>query len=241
MDAQQKQQLDDQGYVVIKQVLAPEQIKNLVSRLDALWAEEGAAAGAENYIEKNTWRLANLVNKGDEFRAVFGNPSVLEAVENVIGPDIHVSMMNARAVPPKSDPDQPMHVDTRKKGVPDERGYYVCTAAWMLDDFTTENGATRIVPGTHKSGKLPKEVMADPNLPHPDEIVGQGKAGDVLIFNGHCWHAGGRNSTDNVRRAILVHYIRGDHPQDLNQKEALSPEVQAKMSPRERELLGLDE
>jgi ectoine hydroxylase-related dioxygenase (phytanoyl-CoA dioxygenase family) len=133
-----------------------------------------------------------------------------------------------------------MHVDTRKRGVPDEHGYYVCTAAWMLDDFTPQNGATRIVPGTHKSGKLPKEVMADPNQPHPDEIVGQGKAGDVLVFNGHCWHAGGRNSTDHVRRAILVHYIRGDHPQDLDQKEALSPETQAKMTPHERQLLGLD-
>src|SRR5262249_53151248 len=153
---------------------------------------------------------------------------------------IRVSMMNARAVPPHSDPDQPMHVDTRKHGVPDAQGYYVCTAAWMLDDFTKQNGATRIVPGTHKSRMLPKEVMSDPNQFHPDEVVGVGQAGDALVFNGHCWHAGGRNDTDQPRRAILVHYIRADHPQELNQKEALMPEVQASMTTRERELLGLD-
>jgi ectoine hydroxylase-related dioxygenase (phytanoyl-CoA dioxygenase family) len=240
MDETQKQQLDNEGYTVLKGLLSQAEIDKLVARLDGLWAEEGASAGTENYIEKNTWRLANLVNKGDIFRSMFGNETVLQAVGSVIGPNIHVSMMNARAVPPHSDPDQPLHVDTRKHGIPDALGYYVCTVAWMLDDFTLQNGATRIVPGTHKSGKLPKEVMADPNQSHPDEVVGVGKAGDALIFNGHCWHAGGSNTTDKTRRAILVHYIRGDHPQDLNQKEAVAPEVQAAMTPRERELLGLD-
>ena len=54
------------------------------------------------------------------------------------------------------------------------------------------------------------------------------------------WHAGGANRTDSSRRAILAHYARADQPQRLNQKQAISPEVQALLSPLERDVLGLD-
>ena len=241
MDAEQRQQLESDGFIILKGLLSPGKIEQLIARLDELWLLEGPRAGAENYLEKNAWRLANLPNKGDIFKRLFAHEAVLQAVAAVIGPDIRVSMMNARAVPPHSDPEQPLHVDTRKHGLPDARGYYVCTVAWMLDKFTSDNGATRLVPGTHRSRQLPKEAMDDPSRPHPDERVVVGGAGDALVFNGHCWHAGGSNTTDHPRRAILVHYIRADHPQELNQREALSPQVQAGMSQREKELLGLDD
>lgn len=236
-----QRRLDEDGYVLLRQVIAMPEARALIARLDALWAEEGDQAGSENYLEPNAWRLANLANKGDVFRAVLASEAVLEAVRAVIGPRVRLSMINARAVPPHSDPRQPFHCDTRKRGKPDAHGYYVCTAVWMLDDFTPENGATRLVPGTHRSRQLPKEALADVYAPHPDEVIASGCAGDVLVFNGHCWHAGGPNTTDRPRRAILVHYIRADHPQELNQKQALAPEVQARMTPRERELLGLDD
>ena len=240
MTGEQQKQLDSDGYVLLKNLLSHEEIDRLVARLDELWSQEGDRAGAENYIEKNAWRLANLANKGAVFRPVFTHPAVLEVARAVMGPEVRLSMMNARAVPPHSDPGQPFHCDTKNKGKPDERGYYVCTAVWMLDDFTRQNGATRIVPGTHRSHRLPKEVMADVNAPHPDEVTVEGRAGDVLVFNGHCWHAGGQNATDVPRRAILVHYIRADHPQELDQKTAIASEIQARMNPFEREILGLD-
>ena len=123
----------------------------------------------------------------------------------------------------------------------DQQGYLVCTAIWMLDPFTRENGATRLVPGTHRSTALPKEVLADVLAPHPDEIYVIGQPGDVFIFNGHCWHAGGANHTDRARRAILAHYARADQPQRLNHKASISAAVQAALSPLEREVLGLDD
>ena len=67
-----------------------------------------------------------------------------------------------------SDWSQPLHCDMG--ALPDAGGNWVCNTIWLLDDFTPENGPTRCVPGTHKSGKLPQEAMADPAAPHPDEV-----------------------------------------------------------------------
>jgi ectoine hydroxylase-related dioxygenase (phytanoyl-CoA dioxygenase family) len=241
LNTHQLQRLDRDGYLVLPGVLSRRQVDHLNDRLEELWRQEGERAGEENYIEKNALRLANLVNKGDVFREMFSHSLVLDAVRAVLGPQVRLSMLNARAVPPHSDPEQPLHTDADHGAGLDDKGYIFCTAIWMLDDFTPENGATRIVPGTHRRREQPKQVMADTRAAYPGEAIVEGKAGDVLVFNGHCWHAGRANITDAPRRAILVHYIRADHPQRLNQKEHVSPELQTRLNPLEREILGLDD
>ena len=185
-------------------------------------------------------RLANLANKGDEFRRLMMHPAVLEVVRMVLGARVRLNMLNARDAMPHGGARQPLHTDADHGAKADAQGYLVCTAIWMLDAFTRENGATRLVPGTHREAALPKETLADVYAPHPAQVYVTGQPGDVFVFNGHCWHAGGANNTDDARRAILAHYARADQPQRLNQKESLSPEVQAALSPRERDVLGLD-
>jgi len=241
MNAEQRDQLGHQGFLLLKGVLSPEQVAEVVAKAEAVWAAEGAQAGSENYLEPGVRRLANLANKGDAFRRLMVHPMVLEAVHSVLGPQVRINMLNARDALPRGTAVQPLHTDADHGAKADAQGYLVCTAIWMLDPFTRENGATRLVPGTHRSTALPKEVLADVLAPHPDEIYVTGQPGDVFIFNGHCWHAGGANHTDSARRAILAHYARADQPQRLNQKESISPEVQAALSPLERQVLGLDD
>lgn len=250
---QQRVKLDEDGYLVLRGMLTAIQLEVVRGRLEELWDEEGSEAGQENYIEVGARRLANLANKDDIFRALMCDPRVLEVVQAVIGPDVRLNMLNARdALPqsrdartesgdglPKSPDAQPLHADTDHGGKPDERGFYVCTAIWMIDDFTRANGATRFVPGSHRCGRVPKELMADPYARHPDEIIIEGKAGDVLVFNGHGWHAGRANTSDRQRRAILVHYLRADQTPRLNYREAISEKVQERLRPIEREVLGL--
>ncbi len=240
MNDAQRDQLDQQGYLLLKGVLSPEQVAEVVARAEALWAEEGAQAGSENYLEPGVRRLANLANKGEEFRRLLVHPAVLDAVHAVLGPRVRISMLNARDALPHGTAVQPLHTDADHGARADALGYLVCTAIWMLDPFSRANGATRLVPGTHRSTALPKEVLTDVLAPHRDEVYVTGQPGDVFIFNGHCWHAGGANRTDNARRAILAHYARADQPQRLNQKQSLAPAVQAALSPLEREVLGLD-
>ena len=63
----------------------------------------------------------------------------------------------------------------------------------------------------------------------------------MLVFNGHCWHAGGPNATEGHRRAVLVHSLRADVPRPQNRRQHLEPDQAAALAPRERELLGVDD
>ena len=100
MNDEQRKQLDEQGYLIFKGLLSPDQIESLLARLEELWRIEGENAGEENYIEPGVRRLANLANKGDIFRKIYGHPQVLEVVQTLMGPEMRASMVNARDVPP---------------------------------------------------------------------------------------------------------------------------------------------
>jgi ectoine hydroxylase-related dioxygenase (phytanoyl-CoA dioxygenase family) len=239
MNENERQQLDEQGYLMFRSLLSSSNVEIILSHLEELWAAEGDHAGEENYVEPGVRRLANLAGKGEIFRGLYAHPQVLEVVEAVMGPDIRVAMVNARDVPPHTGVRMPFHMDSDKGRVRDEKGYSAATAIWMLDEFSVANGATAFVPGSHLLGQSPKTVLADLNASHPDEIITEGQPGDVLVFNGHCWHAGRPNETANHRRAILVHYLRADVPRPENRRQHLAPEQVNLLSPRERDLLGL--
>jgi ectoine hydroxylase-related dioxygenase (phytanoyl-CoA dioxygenase family) len=125
--------------------------------------------------------------------------------------------------------------------VEDERGYWVCNALFMLDDFTEANGALRAVPGSHRIGRLPQDVLDDPKAPHPAEVRVTGHAGDVVVMNAHLWHAGTANRTKDRRLALHAFYCRSDKPQQLYQRRWLRPETQASLSPAARAMLALDD
>src|SRR5579875_1010601 len=230
-------QLDRDGYVVLENCIEPDFLEALRRRTDELLQQEGCAAGSEFKQEPHARRLANLVDKGELFERAIMMPRILELVQHVLGPEFKLSSLNFRSADPHSPSAQPLHVDA----LPDEKGFSVCNTIWMLDDFTAENGATRCVPGTHRSGKLPQQVLGDPSAPHPDEILVTGKAGTVVVMNAHLWHGGTANRTDFPRRALHVFYTRWDKPQQQYQKKLLRPEVQARLSPELRKILALDD
>jgi ectoine hydroxylase-related dioxygenase (phytanoyl-CoA dioxygenase family) len=157
----------------------------------------------------------------------------------VLRPRFKLSSFNSRSADPHSNSLQPLHADMG--AIPDAGGYWVCNTVWMLDDFTMENGALRCIPGSHHFHKLPQEVLADPYAPHPDEILVTGKAGDVVVMNAHMWHGGTANRTAYSRRALHGFYCRWDKPQQQFQKALLSPETQAALPSRLREILAIDD
>jgi ectoine hydroxylase-related dioxygenase (phytanoyl-CoA dioxygenase family) len=236
---ERKQQLDELGYVVFQGLMSPQSLASVQRRVDELFDIEGDAAGTEFKLEPQSRRLANVVNKGDVFLKVIQTPEVLECMEHVLGPEYKLSSLNVRSANPRSDWVQPLHIDGG--GLPDEKGYYVCNSVWMLDDFTLENGATRLIPGSHRWNRKPQDVLADLTAPHPAEILLTGQAGTVVVMNSHLWHGGTANRTDRPRRAMHSYYTRNDKPQQLYQKKFLSAELQARLSPQLRKLLALDD
>jgi ectoine hydroxylase-related dioxygenase (phytanoyl-CoA dioxygenase family) len=235
----QKSALDENGYVLLDGFIDPSLLAGLRDRLQALLDREGDHAGAEFRREPNAHRLANLVNKGEVFEHAIALPALLDAVRHVLGPDIKLSSLNARSADPHSQDGQPLHVDMA--AVPDDRGYWVCNTIWLIDDFTPDNGATRLIPGSHRWGTRPQDALADPMAPHPDEVLLLGRAGSVAIMNSHLWHGGTANRTDRPRMAMHAFFCRRDKPQQQYQRTLLSADVQARLSPELRDLLALDD
>ena len=120
----------------------------------------------------------------------------------------------------------------------DERGHWVCNTIWMLDDFTPENGTTRMIPRSHTWGRLLERGLKD-SLPGEELLFG--RAGTVVIMNTHIWHGGTANRTDRCRRALHGFYTRNDKPQQQYQKAMLREETVRGLSAIQRRVLALDD
>lgn len=232
-------QLDKWGYVLLPEVMDAGLLHSLRESVEQLFASEGEAAGSEFKREPGARRLANLVNKGAVFREIIMCPAVLPLVAHVLGGSVKLSSLNARSIHPRWDKPQPLHCDMG--AVPDERGAWVCNTVWMLDDFTEENGALRVIPGSHRWNRLPQDALDDPFADHPQQTVITGAAGSVIVMNAHLWHGGMANRTPQSRTAVHAFYCRRDKPQQQYQKQLLDAELQATLSPELRELLALDD
>jgi ectoine hydroxylase-related dioxygenase (phytanoyl-CoA dioxygenase family) len=239
MTDQEKEQLDSQGYVVLHDGMGDDLLNGLRGRILELFEEEGDRAGHEFKQEEHAHRLSNLVDKGKVFELAVALDRVLQCVRHVLGPAMKLSSLNARSADPHSEVGQPLHVDMG--AIPDDKGYWVCNTVWMLDDFTPDNGATRLVPGSHTWGTRPQDVLDDTMAAHPGEILLTAQAGSIAVMNAHMWHGGTANRTSGPRLAMHGFYCRRDKPQQQYQKQLLRPEVQAALGPELRELLALDD
>ena len=227
--------LDRDGFLPLPGILGAGQLQAIRRRLAELSAAEGQRAGAEVHQEEGTDRLADLVNKDPVFDVCFTHPTILAAMAHVLG-DFTLSSLNARAALPGHG-QQRLHADWGVAVTPGN--YRVCNSIWLIDDFTQANGPTRVVPGSHRSAQLPREVMADPFGPHPGEVKVLGEAGTVVIFNSHLWHGGTRNATDRPRRALHSYFCRRGLKQQLDQRAYARPETLARLSPAARYILGV--
>lgn len=245
LSADEKRSLDEDGYLPLPGILSPAQVQALRQRLQELEDEEGEDAGKEVHQEDGTDRLANLANKDPLFDQIWANTKVLAAMAHVLDGDLKLSSLNARAALPGHGL-QALHCDGSHSSadfapvlIDGRRRYNVCNSIWLLSDFTPENGATRLVPGSHLFGVDPGEGMEDPRAPHPDEILVQGKAGTVFVFNAFTWHGGTVNHSDNPRRALHCYYCRRGLKAQTDQRGLFRPETAARISEAQRVVLGV--
>ena len=232
----EKQFLDEQGYLPLPEIMNHAQVDALRTRFDELVEEEGEKAGTEVHQEAGTNRLSNLVDKGEIFEICFTHPRVLAAMRHVLGPDFRLSSLNGRAALPGQGL-QGLHADWATGVEPGD--YYVCNSIWLLSDFTEQNGATRVVPGSNRSGQHPKDALDDPTAPHPEEVILTAPAGTVVVFNSHTWHAGTLNHSDEPRYGLHSYFTRRDQRQQTAQKALLSEETKARLSEAARVILDV--
>ena len=234
---QEQDQLDHDGFLPLTGILTPEHLGSLRERLEELTQAEGDQAGIEVHQEVGTDRLSDLVNKGAVFDMCFTHPRVLACMARVLAADFKLSSLNYRAALPGQG-HQALHTDWREP-VP-AGAFRVCNSIWLLDDFTPQNGPTRVVPGSHLRGTLPKDEMPDPAAAHPDERLLLAPAGTVVIFNSHLWHGGTLNRTAAKRRALHSYFCRRSERQQLDQQRYVRAETRARLSPAARYVLGIE-
>ena len=202
-----------------------------------------------------------LINKGKVFRDLVLHTAAARLVSGLLGADWVLSAYDSSFVRPGG-PMQTLHTDqwwmprpqprdqTQRPageirraefhGVDDGRPDRLitpvvsCTAAWTLTDFTHENGATRVVPGSHLSGEEP-----DPERSYDNEAVSvEAPAGSLILWDARTWHGMGRNRSDTERVGLYTVYNAPMFRTQINFQLALLPEVRAQASPELLARLG---
>jgi ectoine hydroxylase-related dioxygenase (phytanoyl-CoA dioxygenase family) len=191
--------LDRDGYVVIVDALDEKWVTRLRRAFEALPIQ---ASGTQHV------QIVDETPEVESWRALECHAALVAAAEHVLGGSRWALDIHGRNPLPGFG-QQGLHTD----GVPRAPGapYSVFTTLWMLDDFTVENGATRVVPGSHLQPRPISKALAQPLARHPDEIIPVGRAGSALMLNGHLLHSGRRNDSKGPRRAVQM-VVRASAP-----------------------------
>jgi ectoine hydroxylase-related dioxygenase (phytanoyl-CoA dioxygenase family) len=200
--------------------LTAAQVAGLRAAMDQVYGVEGT--GEKDGPAESSY----MQNKVAGLDLCLTHARVLAAICHVLDGHIKSFGIHGRPHPPGGE-QQKLHVDYNGPP-PERRRFAVCNSVWMLTDFTVDNGATRVVPGTHLSGQAP-DVLDDPAADHPDQIVCAGQAGDVVVFNSHTWHGTTRNRSDHSRHSLTSFYCRRDDPHMVF-SSALSAEATERLS-----------
>ena len=180
-------------------------------------------------------RIWNLLNKVDGAANLVEHSTVLGLVRATLGQDCVLSDCSATSIGADTDGGA-WHVDVPLGQLSEPLPDFPLTTqnVWMLDDFTENNGATRVVPGSHRSRLKPR--WSEGSL--EDEITLTAAAGSVAVWLSNTWHRSGPNHTDRPRRAVISYYCRSWVKPFNDFRTAIPAEKAGHFSPSLRYLIG---
>jgi ectoine hydroxylase-related dioxygenase (phytanoyl-CoA dioxygenase family) len=225
------QQIAENGFAVLEGVIEPDLVDALDEDLQRLERDLGIVPADNVFEGLRTTRIYNLLAHGRLYERIPTYPGVLEVVEKVLDPGLLISSLSSIAIGPGED-GQPIHADDQLIPLPRPHAQIICNTMWALTDFTEENGATRVVPGSHLYEQAP-----DPREQH-ETIAAEMEKGSVLVFVGSLWHGGGANRTDKRRVGVAMNYCAGYIRQQENQQLGLPRGLVRGFPRRLQELVG---
>ena len=228
-------QLADDGYTIVEGAIEPELVDALLADVHRLEAELGSRPADNRFEGNRTTRTYNLLAHGEVWQQVPTHPIVLELIEGVLGPQCLVSSLASISLGP-GETGQVIHADDQIQPLDKPHVATVCNSMWALTDFTEANGATRVVPGSHR-WQNPDYFAGDADVA---TVAAEMPKGSVLVWHGSTWHGGGANVTDDeVRIGVAMNYCAGFIRQQENQQLGIPHDVMKTMSPQLRQLCGL--
>jgi ectoine hydroxylase-related dioxygenase (phytanoyl-CoA dioxygenase family) len=218
------------GYTIIENAIEPEMIGALADDVRRLERELDVKPARNSFEGEKTLRIYNLLVYGKLYERIPVHENVLPVVEGVLDRGCLVSSLSTITILPVERA-QPIHADDQLIPIPKPHPPTVCNTMWAVTDFTEENGATRIVPGSHLTAS---PVYGE----HYDSIPAEMPKGGVLVWHGSLWHGGGANRSSAPRMGVAMNYCAGYIRQQENQQLGIPREVAAQFSPRLQELIG---
>lgn len=220
--------LDELGACRVAGLLALDELDELVALTAAAAAAERADGTAYTYGGGNQ-RVWTLPHRHEAYLRLAEHPTALGLIEHVIGPGALLSNLTANVSDAGGAALAP-HFD--QHWAPRPWPYaLVANAIWMLDDFTAENGATVLVPRSHRGDGEPAADAL---------VAATGPRGTCLVVDGRVWHGTGANVSGRRRMGLLAYYCRPWlRPQEAFPR-SLPSEVAAGLDPERRRLLGFE-
>jgi hypothetical protein len=187
--------LEEEGFAVIPSLLPPELVQavrdDVLPRLDPPYARN-------NFEGFATQRLYDVLGKTRACDPLVEHPVVLGLIDRILEPNYLLSQLQVINILP-GEARQPLHYDDAFYPWPRPRRSLGAAAIWAIDGFTEENGATVVIPGSHR---WPDRAPADDDIAKPVVMP----AGSLLFFHGTLWHGGGANRSSWPRLAVAAQY-----------------------------------
>ncbi len=220
--------LDEAGAAVVERFLSTDAVAALKAELAP--HRETTPLGRNDFEGFASRRVYALFGKVRGFDELAIHPLVLGVLDHVLGPHYQLSGPVGIDLGP-GESAQGLHQDDVVYPLPFPHPPVVLNSMWALDDFTEDNGATRIVPGSHGTSAQDK--------PDPSQaITATMPAGSVMFYVGSVWHEGGANHTDRFRLGVILEYVVSWLRAQETHLLAVPPEVVRTLPRRLQELLG---
>jgi ectoine hydroxylase-related dioxygenase (phytanoyl-CoA dioxygenase family) len=178
----------------------------------------------------------NLHNKNLFWFKLFEHPNILPLLDHMLKAGsyrdeepYYLNNISARC-PLKGYPAQQLHIDSN---LPGTNYCNIAYVLWLIDDFTLENGATKVVPGSHKW-----TAFAPDGVRHKDEISITGSKGSAIVFNANLWHGSAANTTDQTRWAVALGYARWFIKPSFDFMQNTPEDIFCNLTDQQKSLLG---
>jgi ectoine hydroxylase-related dioxygenase (phytanoyl-CoA dioxygenase family) len=241
------EQFDTEGFCVIPELLEPAQLERQREAL-APWVDAGPM-GRNVFEGTRTHRIYAMLAKDPAFADLVAHPVSLAWAEHYLGQSCLLSACLAIHLQP-GESAQPWHTDDGHTSLTPPHDLLGVSTFWALDDTTLENGATEVLPGSHRWSETEfpgvlrdqdfatgEDVAGDPGS-HPDAVKVTMPAGSLMIARGDLWHRGGANRSDTARCLITPQYCAGWLRPLESMLLSVPPERAAALPERVQELLG---
>lgn len=234
------------GYTILPDLLTAAECEEARSELDRVIAEEATrrdTAGGVAGGPPQGWAY-NLMNKSRIYERLYQVPTLLRVVRHFLGEDAVLQAVMGRRVAPGAS-EQGLHYDGSLTGpfvapAPadgdrrDVELVYGLNVIWCLCDFTATNGATRLVPGSHRlpSREIPR------GGPAPGQVIVEAPQGSAIVFNIATWHGQSAHTAESPRYAAITPWRRSWVRPEVDLSRMVHPEVVERVGAEGRTIFG---